>query len=488
MTIDDIQQLIAGDETRTLELKKTTGELKDAMQTACAFLNTDGGWLLFGIAPTTLKIVGQQVTDNTRREIAHELTKIEPAIDVRVEYVDVPLKESFQVIAMHFDSWPRGTVPFTYDSRSYYRVESTTKIMPREMFEARIKDSKPHLFAWERQPADGLTIDDLDEELIMNSVRGGIRGGRLVPTAQNEKKEQILSKFKLLKGGTIINAAVALYTKETYGYPQLLLRMARFKGSGKNEFGDNRTAEGNFFTLLDEGMDFLFKHLNLSGKIVGLQREERLEIPEVALREALTNALCHRTFDNDSESVSLAVYDDKVEIGNPGCFPHNLTPDTIKRNHESYPRNPLMASVLYQTNYLERWGSGIQRMIAACKEQGVEEPFYEVQDGFVHIVFKRPNIKQEDEPNEPNNDPNRDPNPVQDENKPWSDVASCLTERQIHLLAVIDKDTSQPLPSLAKALGVSVSTIKREIKSINSHLCVKWNGSTRVGEWIITDK
>lgn len=127
-------------------------------------------------------------------------------------------------------------------------------------------------------------------------------------------------------------------------------------------------------------------------------------------------------------------------------------------------------------------------MIAACKEQGVEEPFYEVQDGFVHIVFKRPNIKQEDEPNEPNNDPNRDPNPVQDENKPWSDVASCLTERQIHLLAVIDKDTSQPLPSLAKALGVSVSTIKREIKSINSHLCVKWNGSTRVGEWIITDK
>ncbi|MBD5207855.1 MAG: ATP-binding protein [Bacteroidales bacterium] len=49
MTIDDITTLIASDESRTLELKKTTGELKDGMHAACAFLNTDGGWLIFGI-------------------------------------------------------------------------------------------------------------------------------------------------------------------------------------------------------------------------------------------------------------------------------------------------------------------------------------------------------------------------------------------------------------------------------------------------------
>ena len=62
MTIENIQRLIAGDETRTLELKKTTGELKDAMHSACAMLNTDGGWLIFGIAPKSLRIIGQQVT------------------------------------------------------------------------------------------------------------------------------------------------------------------------------------------------------------------------------------------------------------------------------------------------------------------------------------------------------------------------------------------------------------------------------------------
>lgn len=59
MTIDDIRRLIAPDEHRELELKKTTGELKDGMHSACAFLNTEGGWLIFGITPKSLKVVGE---------------------------------------------------------------------------------------------------------------------------------------------------------------------------------------------------------------------------------------------------------------------------------------------------------------------------------------------------------------------------------------------------------------------------------------------
>ena len=80
MTIEDVKAIIQGDETRTLEVKKTTGELKDGMRSACAFLNTAGGWLFFGIAPITLKILGQEVTDSTRREIAREVAKLEPLI------------------------------------------------------------------------------------------------------------------------------------------------------------------------------------------------------------------------------------------------------------------------------------------------------------------------------------------------------------------------------------------------------------------------
>ena len=68
ITIDDIKALIASDESRTLELKKSTGELKDGMHAACAFLNTDGGWLIFGVTPKSLKIVGQQVTDDAKEQ------------------------------------------------------------------------------------------------------------------------------------------------------------------------------------------------------------------------------------------------------------------------------------------------------------------------------------------------------------------------------------------------------------------------------------
>lgn len=105
LTIDELKIQIQSDEHRQLELKKTTGELKDGMHTACAFLNTEGGWLFFGIAPTSLKILGQQVTDSTQREIAQALSYMEPQVDVRVEYIDVPDRPDNKVIAMHFEGW-----------------------------------------------------------------------------------------------------------------------------------------------------------------------------------------------------------------------------------------------------------------------------------------------------------------------------------------------------------------------------------------------
>lgn len=128
MTIDEIKKLTASDESRTLELKKTTGELKDGMHSACAFLNTEGGWLIFGVAPKSLKIIGQEVTDKTQQEIAQALAGLEPAVDVRVVYADVPEYPGNKVIAMHFDGWVWGERPHTFHGCPYYKVESTTRL------------------------------------------------------------------------------------------------------------------------------------------------------------------------------------------------------------------------------------------------------------------------------------------------------------------------------------------------------------------------
>lgn len=195
MTIAEIQSMIAKGETRTLELKKSTGDLKDGMHSACAFLNTDGGWLVFGVTPNSLKIIGQQVNDSTRQEIANALAGLEPVVNVMVEYVDVPdAKNDEQVIVMHFDGYVWGDVPYTYHGCPYHKVESTTMMMPREMFEDRLSAAHPHKFAWERRVADGKTVDDLDEKRIKGAIRLGVENGRMPATALTETLEDVLEK------------------------------------------------------------------------------------------------------------------------------------------------------------------------------------------------------------------------------------------------------------------------------------------------------
>lgn len=389
MTFEEIQELIAKDEHRCLELKKTTGELQDGMHSACAFLNTDGGWLIFGVAPKSLKMLGQQVSDDTQREIAQSLSGLHPAVEAKPEYIDVPGRSGDQLIAIHFGGWKWGRMPYTYHGCPYYKVESTTQVMPQEMYEERLRAAKPDKFAWERVEADDMTVADLDERRVRGAVRLGVERGRMPATAEAESVESLLGKWSLMRDGKVLNGAVALFGKSLGGYTQMRLRLARFRGTDKNEFVDSGRAEGNFFDLLDAGMDFLFKHLSQSGKIVGFRKEEQLEIPAEALREALTNALCHRQMEKYNLTPGIAVYDDRVEIENPGRLPEGITPENIKHSHASFPYNPLIAEVLYRSSFLESWGSGVSRMVDACRAQGVAEPEYVVNGGFVTIVFRR---------------------------------------------------------------------------------------------------
>jgi ATP-dependent DNA helicase RecG len=276
MTISDIRTLIQGDETRTLELKKTTGELKDAMRSVCAFLNTTGGWLFFGVAPTTLKILGQEVTDNTRKEIAREIAKLEPLIDLPVEYIGVPERPGCQVIAIHVDAAGYWENPFTYDSKPYIRLESTTVVMPREMYWDRLMRSKSNPYKWEDQVCDGITIADLEEQRIRGGVRLGVERGRMPATSLMETTESLVEKLKLTtSNGDFKNAAAALFLRDTSQFPQFLLRMARFRGTNKNEFLDNQRAYGNFFVLLDAGMAFFFKHLPSVERLLALHEKRR---------------------------------------------------------------------------------------------------------------------------------------------------------------------------------------------------------------------
>ena len=109
-----IQNLVADKEGGKVEFKQTTGQLERGMETLCAFLNGEGGAVLFGVKDNGA-IIGQVVSDKTKREIAEAIRLIEPFAAITVSYADIP-GTGRQVIALYAEE-QRYMSPFTYKGR-----------------------------------------------------------------------------------------------------------------------------------------------------------------------------------------------------------------------------------------------------------------------------------------------------------------------------------------------------------------------------------
>lgn len=370
MAIDIIGNLIAQSEGNQIEFKETTGQLDRGMETLCAFLNGEGGKVLFGVTDKG-KIIGQELSDKTKREIAEAIKRIEPFANIEVLYIDIPdLNKVVIVLSAEKQTHMR---PFSYKGKSYIRIESVTSVMPQDMYNLLVLQ-KGGIYSWDSLINPNLKVTDLNEKSILDAVRGGVRSGRLPDSTINEDVPTILRKFNLLHDNGLNNASAVLFGKDLYQYPQCLLRLARFKGTTKDEFIDNQRVTGNIYELLDAAMAFFFKHLSLSGKIEGLYREEDLSIPYKALRECCINAFCHRAYHRPGGSVGIAIYDDRVEIENSGTFPPEITVEKLLEGHNSEPLNLVIANVLYKSAVLESWGRGIALMVNECKRVGIDAP------------------------------------------------------------------------------------------------------------------
>jgi len=335
-SLTTLKSMLANKEGGQIEFKKTTGQLERGMETLCAFLNGTGGTLMFGITDKG-EIIGQEVSDKTKREIAEAISRIEPLTAVQISYIQLPESEK-KVISLHVEDKGLNR-PFCYKGRPYMRVESVTTTMPQSKYIELLMHREEKTHGWETSFNVALKISDLDEEEILKTVRLGIDCGRLPETTGNDIPI-ILEKLDVFENGVLKNAAAVLFAKRKLAhYPQNLLRLARFKGTNKNVFIDSQRIHGNIFQLLDAAMAFIFKHLSLSGKTDSLEREEHLEIPYPAIREAVVNALCHRDYRDRGGSVAIAIYDDRVEIENPGSFPPEWNIERIKSEHGSKPHN-----------------------------------------------------------------------------------------------------------------------------------------------------
>ncbi len=254
--LDIVKRLIAEKEGRLVEFKETTGQLERGMETLCAFLNGNGGTVLFGVNDNG-KIIGQDVSDKTKRDMAEAINRLEPVAMVQISYAPLPDSEKKVIIFRVEDS--KLNRPFCYKGRPYMRVESATTTMPQTAYNDLLLQRDGNRYRWELIENRNLTLQDLDTNEVLKTVRLGIECGRL-PEDTGTDIPVILGKFGLLKDGVLNNAAAVLFGKhEDMEYPQCLLRLARFKGTDKTIFMDSQRIQGNFFSTAQCCNGFYFQ-------------------------------------------------------------------------------------------------------------------------------------------------------------------------------------------------------------------------------------
>jgi len=387
MNFHELKELISNGESERLEFKRSTGQRTEAAKTVCAMLNGLGGFVLFGVT-NTAEIIGQQVGDKTLEDIAAELRRIEPPAFPDIETIS--LEKGTAVVLL---TVPGGSGPYTFDGRAYLRYGPTTIVMPRDEYERRLVERLHATRRWENEPvSDDVSIGDLDAEEIQITLDNAIRLGRLEATDRRDT-ESILRGLELIRDGHLLNAAVALYGKSDRLktlYPQMGIRLARFRGTNRlADFSDNRQYWGHTFALLRRAESFLMDHVPIAGHVVPgkMIREDKPWYPPRAIREALANALCHRDYTIPGGAVALAMYDDHLEVTNPGALHFGITPEKLAGPHESKPWNPIIANVFYRSGIIERWGSGTLNMIDWCAENGNQPPNWSEQAGSVFVIF-----------------------------------------------------------------------------------------------------
>jgi ATP-dependent DNA helicase RecG len=281
-----------------------------------------------------------------------------------------------------------GDAPYTFDGRPFQRIGNTTSRMPQAEYERRLLARAMAVDRWENHVAEGYAEADLDREEIARMVRAAVDKGRLESPPADPM--EALDRLHLRVDGKLRRAAVVLFGRRLMpDYPQCALRLARFKGTTKTEFLDQRQLHGHAFQILDEAMHFIMRNIPVAGRIEPgkLERQDTPLYPPPALREALVNALCHRDYSIVGGAVNVAIFDDRLEVISSGLLPAGISVADLKQTHVSRLRNPLMAEVFYRRGLVEQWGRGTQKIVEWCVAAGQPEPEFEERAGTVVVRF-----------------------------------------------------------------------------------------------------
>lgn len=245
---------------------------------------------------------------------------------------------------------------------------------------------------------------------------------------------------------------------------------------------DRKDFSGNLLNNIENAVMFVMRHTNLEYKIEKLRREEIPEIPEVALREAVVNAVCHRDYFEKGAHVMIEIFNDRLEISNPGGLPSGLTAQMF--GTKSVVRNPIIAALLHRAGYIEKIGTGIKRIEKAVAKHGKGTVSFTF-NGFFVVVFSRIRVYQ-DFP--PKTSDKKLEETTQEINGTTQETTQEIKETtQETILTLIKINPAITRKEFAKKIGITPNGIKYHLDKLRKQGVIRHIGATKKGCWELVE-
>ena len=466
----------------------------NAYKTACAFANTDGGKLYIGYDDkgnlVGLKRVKEDIENlpNSIRSKLGLLVSIYAGSENGKDYLEVTV--------------PQMEQPVFYDGKVYIRVGSTNQLLEgNDLVNFILRKSRN---SWDGFVEPNVSIDDLDEESFRILLDDGIRNKRLMEYDRNLTRRELLEKMALIKNGKLTRAAILLF----HPHPEYFFGGAHIKLGYFNENNQLRYQDelyGSLLSLAKKAEEILvLKYFYATIDYDGLVRVETLPYPREAVREGILNALMHNNYMSD-QPIAIRVSPYEMRISNRCVFPSGWTEDTLFSVHESKQLNPNIAVGFFRAGLVERFGSGIQKIVDFCKENGNPKPQYLIQPDMITLIIKsRPeNIelalghKQNESLDGANSGnvgvnnrivgetvENDGANPgnvgVNSEDKPHG-----TKERRSYIIRRMKENPAITANDLSTILSTSKRTIERDIAWLTGKQIITRTGADKNGRWVV---
>lgn len=450
-----IDMIIQEGEGLTVEFKEhfTPRIVEDVV----AFSNTKGGIIILGVRDDKT-VGGEELTNDLKARINSLGRNCSPPIQTKIRQV-----KNLVVIDV-----PQGDErPYSCSAGYFRRLDGTTQKMSNH--ELRIMFREHEVISFEEMIHKGVAWQDISKDKIKIFLKEADIGIKKIVA------HDILTSLNVAVNEKITNAGVLFFAETPRKFIlQSQMTLIAFKGKDRIHIFDRQDIQDDLLTQFNGALFFLKKHLNRRSEIKGVNREDIYEIPLEALREAVANAIIHRDYGMRGTSLMVEIYDDRVEIINPGGLPAGLEKKDFGKI--SVRRNERIADLFFRMDKVELAGTGIRRMREAMIAAGLLPPRIR-QTTFFKISFKRPLF---------------DNRPVAVERKKMDDkvtervtdkVTERVTENQSLILKGMKKDNRVTARILSQIVGISERKIKENIKLLKNKGLLKRIGPAKGGHW-----